>query len=32
MSKTYQVATSGRLAGFDPNVFANEYIPVEEVL
>ncbi len=32
MSKSYTVATSGRLAGFDPNQFANEYIPVDEVL
>ena len=32
MSKQYQVATSGRLAGFDPSQFANEYIPVEEVM
>ena len=32
MSKSYTIATSGRLAGFDPTPFANEYIPVDEVL
>ena len=31
MSKT-AIKMTGRLAGFDPSAFSNEFIPVEEVL
>ena len=32
MSKKPEVATTGRLAGFDPSVWVNEFIPLEEVM
>lgn len=32
MSKKSAIKDTGRLAGFDPSAFSNEFVPVDEVL